>query len=640
MKYRPEVDGLRAIAVIPVILFHAGLPFFEGGFVGVDVFFVISGYLITSILLDDLEKDRFSIVNFYERRARRILPALFLVMACCIPAAWFLSLPQELSEFSESVIGTTLFGSNIVFWRQSDYFATAAEFKPLLHTWSLSIEEQFYLLFPPVLALLWGIRRRQLIPVLAICGVGLVSLGLAHFFSTRSATANFFLLPSRAWELSLGALAAFSLRESPGPVELSPSIRGTLAILGLMLIIFSVLTFDRHTPFPSFWALIPTGGTLLILLFGAKDTLAGRMLSRGYVVFVGLISYSAYLWHQPLYAFARQYWNGDPALPYLVLLAGLSLALAALSWRFVERPFRDRARFSRKHIFVGSATGMAIFLAIGALGVIKDGFPDRYDSRFHEMLNTERDVRYQGREAAKYKSRVFASDERPKVLIVGDSYALDVINALAEVGQIDKLNLSLHHISGACGNLYVKEDLSEYIELNSRASCRAADRYESELIRERIQQADEVWLVSAWSPWVISYLPQSISNLKAKYGDKFVVFGTKGVGTINLRSIMQDSRVASLENIRQRPREIKIQVNETMRQSEYSSIFVDLFGYLCDADYSCPIVTQSGKLISFDGGHLTAAGARKLGGAMLEDPPSAALRSVLDADNAGRPSNE
>lgn len=630
MKYRPEVDGLRALAVVPVILFHAGLPFFEGGFVGVDVFFVISGYLITTILLDDLEKKRFSLAHFYERRARRILPALFFIMACCIPAAWILSLPQEMSEFAESVIGTTLFGSNIVFWRQTDYFAGAAELKPLLHTWSLSIEEQFYLLFPPFLAVLWGIRRGKTFPVLAICIIGAASLGLAHVFSTRSPTANFFLLPSRAWELCLGALVAFSLRGKHPHEDLPGTLREMLALSGMALICLSIITFDRNTPFPSLWALLPTGGTALILVFASKDTFVARLLAMRYMVAIGLVSYSAYLWHQPLFAFTRQFSNGHPSTIIMISLAFSTMVLAWLSWKFIEDPFRDSRKVSRRKIFLGSAIGMVFFVVLGVVGVISNGFPTRYDSRFHDMLNTERDVRYQARESMKFKGQAFANDGRPRLLIVGDSYSADVVNALAETDTLSRIDFSWHRISADCGNLYLNRDISSEIEPGAQDKCRNIERYESDSMRERLRQADEVWIVSAWSSWVADYLPQSIRNLQADYGEKFLVFGTKGVGSINLRSIMEQSQVTSLEEVRQRPRSDKVETNERMREAEYRAVFVDLFEYLCEPNYSCPIVTIDGALISFDGGHLTPSGARLLGQTMLAHPPSRLLEAITE----------
>jgi peptidoglycan/LPS O-acetylase OafA/YrhL len=209
MDYRPEIDGLRALAVLPVILFHAGFETFSGGFVGVDVFFVISGYLITTIILKELEQDDFSIARFYERRARRILPALFLVMFVCIPFAWLWLLPDDMQRFSQSLVAVSTFVSNLLFWQESGYFDTAAELKPLLHTWSLAVEEQYYVLFPLFLVLVWPFGKRWILVLLALGAV--LSLSLAEWGSFRRPAATFYLLPTRGWELLLGALIAFYL---------------------------------------------------------------------------------------------------------------------------------------------------------------------------------------------------------------------------------------------------------------------------------------------------------------------------------------------------------------------------------------------------------------------------------------------
>ena len=212
MKYRAEIDGLRALAVVPVIFFHAGFELFSGGFVGVDVFFVISGYLITTILIEDLENQRFSLVNFYERRARRILPALFFVMFVCIPFAWMWMLPSQMKDFSQSLVAVSLFASNVLFWRESGYFDAAAEEKPLLHTWSLAVEEQYYVLFPIFLFLAWRYGKKRVFWM--IVAMASISLLLSEWGWRNKATANFYLAPTRAWELFAGSIAAFIVQKN------------------------------------------------------------------------------------------------------------------------------------------------------------------------------------------------------------------------------------------------------------------------------------------------------------------------------------------------------------------------------------------------------------------------------------------
>ena len=277
MKYRPEIDGLRALAVIPVILFHAGFEIFSGGFVGVDVFFVISGYLITTILIEDIENKRFSIVNFYERRARRILPALFSVMLVCIPFAWMWMLPSQMKDFSQSLVAVSLFASNILFWRESGYFDAAAEEKPLLHTWSLAVEEQYYVVFPIFLILAWRFGKNRVFWMIVVMAA--ISLLLSEWGWRNKATANFYLAPTRAWELFAGSIAAFVIQKQ-GVRKNNP-----LALVGLAAILFSIFFYDEATPFPSVYALVPVLGVVLIVLYAEKETIVAKLLSvKGYEV--------------------------------------------------------------------------------------------------------------------------------------------------------------------------------------------------------------------------------------------------------------------------------------------------------------------------------------------------------------------
>ncbi len=365
MKYRREVDGLRTLAVIPVILFHAGLPVLSGGFVGVDVFFVISGYLITSILIAENAKGRFSLVGFYERRARRLLPALFLVLFACLPAAWFWLLPHDLKSFAQSLIAVCLFSSNILFWRTSGYFEPESELAPLLHTWSLSVEEQYYLFFPVFLAVAWQLGRFKVKAIL--CAVTLGSLALAHWGALAMPAATFYLLPARTWELLLGALVAIFL-ENRSVADIGGKWNEAGGVAGLVLLGYANCFATTQTRFPNLYTLAPTLGAALIIMCSSPKTWVGRILGTRPMVGLGLISYSAYLWHQPLFAFARHVSLAAPSVAVMCLLSVLTLVLAYFTWRYVEAPFRDKARFSRESIFKGALLGLSLFLIIGIVG--------------------------------------------------------------------------------------------------------------------------------------------------------------------------------------------------------------------------------------------------------------------------------
>ncbi len=324
MKYRKEIDGLRALAVVPVIFFHAGFKPFSGGFVGVDVFFVISGYLITSIILTEKQQGNFTLIGFYERRVRRILPALFFVMLVCLPFAWLWMMPGDMQRFSQSVAAVSVFASNILFWRQSGYFDTANELKPLLHTWSLAVEEQFYVLFPLFLLITWRLGKRWTIVTLALIAV--ISVSLAHWGSIHKPAAAFYLLPTRGFELTLGALVAFYANDKQS-TPATQSISELSAFIGLGLVGYAILTFDDSTPFPSLYALVPTLGVVLLILFATPQTFVGKLLSYRWLVVMGLISYSAYLWHQPMFALARYRTFDQANGPLLLFLSVLAVFL-------------------------------------------------------------------------------------------------------------------------------------------------------------------------------------------------------------------------------------------------------------------------------------------------------------------------
>lgn len=371
--YRPEIDGLRTIAVLPVILFHAGISVFSGGFVGVDVFFVISGYLITGIILRELGEGRFSVLRFYERRARRILPALFVVVLSTIPFMFAWATPPQFEAFSKSVLSVALFASNILFWRESDYFGPASEEKPLLHTWSLAVEEQYYVIFPLLLLLGWRLGRHRL--AMFVLAGALASLLLSEWASRALPSANFYLLPTRAWELLAGALCAFL------SVGAAQRRSGLLAALGLAMILLAVFAFDGSTPFPSVYALLPVVGACLVILFAAPGTAVARLLSSAPFVGIGLISYSAYLWHQPILALIR---IRSPLEPTPALLGGavlLTFVLAYLSWRFVEQPFRHAPTSllpTRRSVFAASGAGLALMVAFGLAVTGAQGLPQRF----------------------------------------------------------------------------------------------------------------------------------------------------------------------------------------------------------------------------------------------------------------------
>ncbi len=375
IRYRADIDGLRAIAVLLVIAYHIGLPGITGGFVGVDIFFVISGFLISGILLREQATGTFSIIRFYERRVRRILPALIGVLVFVFVAGYFALLPSEMKELGQSILAATFSAANIFFWKSSSYFQAPALSKPLLHTWSLAVEEQFYVVFPILLLLLHRLPRRYL--KLAILLMTLASFVVSAIGAYHHPGSTFYLPHTRAWELLLGTILALDIV----PLPRSTVSRNLTALVGLALILIAALVLTPKTPFPGAAALLPCLGAALLIAAGATGSSAiGRLLSTPPFVFVGLISYSLYLWHWPLllvnkFEYFRQIHLAKPWL-FLVMLG-----VATLSWRFIEQPFRSGAlKLPRKQLFAAAAIAVAFVSAFSGWAVASNGIPKRFSA--------------------------------------------------------------------------------------------------------------------------------------------------------------------------------------------------------------------------------------------------------------------
>lgn len=377
MKYRADIDGLRAIAVLPVVLYHAGVPGITGGFLGVDVFFVISGFLITSIVATEISENRFSLLSFYERRARRILPALTVVVLATFAVGWFFLLPNEYRDLGRSALATALFLSNVYFTLTLDYFAPAAEFAPLLHTWSLAVEEQFYLFYPPMLALLFAWRGLKA-ALWAVVGLSVLSLAAAVVMLPVKPDWVFYLIFFRVWELGVGALLALSLLPAPRHLLL----REVIGVVGLLGILVPVFLYDANTPFPGLAAVPPVFGAAAIIYVGANGlgSIINKILAHRPFVWIGLISYSLYLWHWPILAFLR-IGRAEVSLPLTVSLAAVavSVLISWVSYRFIEHPFRAKPPygFTRSAIFSLSGATLFVMVMIGGLLHFTNGLPAR-----------------------------------------------------------------------------------------------------------------------------------------------------------------------------------------------------------------------------------------------------------------------
>jgi len=385
-KYRPDIDGLRAVAVLSVLFFHSGFGLFSGGYVGVDVFFVISGYLITTIIVREIAAGEFSIRAFYERRFRRILPALVAVVVASLMVGFLLLPPDSVVELGRSAVATALFSSNIFFYMESGYFDAPAELKPLLHTWSLAVEEQYYIFFPLLLMFLARFGQRHYL-------AGLLVLGLASFMASVLLTASqsslaFYLIPTRAWELFLGSVLALHILPAPT----ARPLREALTLVGVVLIAYSVFVFDAATVFPGSAAAVPTLGAALVIYAGlGGGSVVAAALSWRPVVFVGLISYSLYLWHWPVIVYTKLLTVHEPSATVIAAMIAVTIVLSILSWRYIETPLRV-GNILRKpgSLLRASVLASLAIVVVGLSLVAADGLPGRYEVYFPEAFDTER----------------------------------------------------------------------------------------------------------------------------------------------------------------------------------------------------------------------------------------------------------
>jgi len=468
MKYRADIDGLRSVAIIPVVLYHAGISMFSGGFVGVDVFFVISGYLITSIILNDIDKDKFTITNFYFRRVKRIFPALYLLFIFTTVFCWFFYIPEDFKAYGKSLLGSVFFISNIVFWREKGYFETASELKPLLHTWSLSVEEQFYIFYPIMLFLLAKYFKKKYIPVVLI--IFIFSLSLSVWATPKMPSASFFLLPTRAWELMLGCLLALGFF----PKTENLKALNLLSLMGLLMILFSIFLFNHKTPFPGYSALLPCVGTGLIIYSGSfsmsvsSRPLISKFLSWKPFVLIGLVSYSWYLWHWVLFAF-RNYYDLvtiDLFVKSNWFLVPFSLLLAAVSYFIVEKPFRDIKWESRRQLFVFSLVLTLIFSLIG-VSFSQEGYMGRFtNNQINKYAQITKDVKKRVDYFKQPRSVIIGDKEfAPSFVLMGDSQAWSIsdgFNELAKQNNKAGVLFSLNSCSPLIGIKNISDKCNEF----------------------------------------------------------------------------------------------------------------------------------------------------------------------------------
>jgi peptidoglycan/LPS O-acetylase OafA/YrhL len=628
VRYRPHIDGLRAVAIIPVLLFHLGVAAVPGGFIGVDVFFVVSGYLITSVLMNDLESGRYSVARFYQRRILRIFPALIVMLVVVAVVSVFVYFPSDLRSVGWQLLTSAAFVSNFYFWSEAGYFTAAAETQPLLHTWSLAVEEQFYIFFPLLLFVLFRYARKHLVVILAVLSV--VSLIASIVLTYRDQPTAFYLLPTRAWELGVGAILSIVVGRS-----LTHRPNGWVAFVGALLILVPVLVYQSgNPPFPGWSAVFPVVGTALVIGW-AEGSLVGKILSSRPVAYIGKVSFSLYLWHWPIIVFYKAV-SGPALAGWEMLGLGLaSLACGVVSTEFVERPFRTpraRSTSAPRVIAIGTAC-LVVVVAIGSLQAIRPtsavadadvlaiadvadyrGSAD-YERQFRKgtCLIGEDDGGFDAYDAAACAQ---VDPDRLNVLLIGDSHAAQFWGALDEA--YPQANVMQATASG-CRFL-----------LDSPGELRCTE-LRSWVFDEFLPNAavDVVILGGRWEADEVEFVRPTLERLD-ELTTKVVVFGPTveydGVFPTLLAHSLADGVDFDVAKNRVPGRE---DVDDAMRDvvETAGAGYVDVLGAICSDYGSCVLYAPDGYPMQFDYGHLTLSGSRLVVEAESEvlDPAFAAV---------------
>jgi peptidoglycan/LPS O-acetylase OafA/YrhL len=609
IRYRRDIDGLRAIAILPVLLFHAHVPGFSGGYVGVDIFFVISGFLITGIIAREVDTDGFSLTRFYERRFRRIMPALSLMILVVLGCAAWLYLPGDLESVPRSALAATLFASNLWFFTDTGYFSGGADVKPLLHTWSLAVEEQYYIGFPILLMLLTRFAPRWRTAAIAALAVGSLALAIAMQRDTSGFT--FYLLPTRAWELFAGALLALGAI----PTLRSRWLKEVVSGCGLAAIVFAVIAYDRTTVFPGVTALAPVLGAAA-LIHAAPGTRIGAILGWRPMVGVGLISYSLYLWHWPLIVFTE--YATDMPLAGITRVAVIAAALLAgmLSWRFVERPFRDSHRMPARAIFRLTGAAMALLCALSLALMAMGGWPTRFAAPVLAQMAGQSDFAPTRKQCHDSFMRgaspcLLGAPVAPDAMLWGDSHGVELAYALSLKAHSQHRAL-IERTTSSC------PPVLDYQAKDPR--CAAANRAAFDAIRAN-PALRRIYLAAFWAngdfddPAFVAKLDRTIAAIRAQ-GRQVVLIGPVPPQPFDvprrLAHLAQAGRIDTAQGVDRAWVDARTgHLRALFRRWQARGVtLIDPVVALCSSG-PCAI-EHNGKPLYFDSHHLSVAGARRV----------------------------
>ena len=574
MIFRNDINGLRAFAVLPVIFFHAGIFGFDGGFLGVDVFFVISGFLITSNILKNLTEEKFSLISFYDRRARRILPALFFTMLVSFLLSIFFMLPYDLKNFGQSLVSTSLGANNVLLYLTSGYWSLASEYKPLYHTWSLGVEEQYYFVIPLICLLLF--HKFKFLSYILIC---LCLFSFVFNYLCDNKEFNFLMIFTRFWELCIGSLLAFYLSKN------NVKSHNLLPLIGLLLILSSYIAPGYFYNNQAIVALFPVVGTVLIILFTSQSSLLYKMLSQKHLMLIGLASYSIYLLHQPILSYVRLAHEGEVEPFKQLFFALFSIPLGYLSWRFIETPLRNPQVVTNKVFYTGITFLAALFVAMGVFlhksyGMQEYEYFEKYSYGTNPQAYADR--------AYEYRKAEFISNNK-KMLIIGNSFARDFYNALEE-NQVTK-GYEVIYLPHFNENKALSRSLLQHSDVVFWVSSEGmANKYKDESI-------------------ILNNAINIRKELKTYAKNTYFYVGNKNYG-LNNNFVRQLDWKTSKDYL--------VDINKSniianrIESDVFGEYYIDLLSLFRIGDKT-RLFTDNHKFISFDTDHITKDGAKYLG---------------------------
>lgn len=633
--YRPDIDGLRAFAVLVVIFYHFDMGVFKGGFIGVDIFFVISGYLITRGVSSLYQSDKFNLGNFYSRRARRLFPALIATITVSYLVAFILFSPTDFMAMSGATVYALSGISNIYFWMGTGYFDSFSSLKPLLHTWSLGVELQFYLIWPFILMLMLRVNWK-------FCAIGVIvftflAAATSIYYVKVDSESAFFLFPFRMHEFSIGAIVVFFER-----VKLSNRIKNFIYAVGVLMVVIPSVKYDvNKINFPGYFALIPCVGAAL-MIFSGKGISLSKFLSVRFVSYIGEISYSLYLVHWPLYVFTSYVLVGE--MSYLVKFSMFlsTVVISILMHKAIETPFRNP-----KHSRL-SGSGFALTCSVLAMALIvvsssswaNKGWEWRLPEEIRNVsVMDEKDTTgytWKAHDKLSSKAKFDANHNKERVLILGDSQSADIINMLTASGHIDKYDVVARTVNRECGTPYITpSDQDRYFTKEDPYTIKRPEfidvcklRMVKVMNENLLKSADKIFISMHYDTFALKHIKTAVQEISAKTNAKIYIFGRKDLSSDSAKIVNDFGRLIGVTRFAIRFKNLQAQeVNQTLKNTK-GSIFIDVMDIICPSNEECLVLTDDKKPIFFDPAHLTRFGAAFLGGKLFE------TISSIDGENS------